>query len=333
MKYALAVCGGTFDHFHKGHASFLEAALSVSGHLLIGITSDAYVASHKEHSAIQSFTERKQSVMTFLREKQLLDRVTIASIDTVSYPKEWELLPIQAIIVTKETQKGADLINRDRKAKRLPVLEVYVIPFVPDDTGEKIASTNIREGKINQDGVSYVQPQWFAHDLFLPEIEKQWFKEPFGELHTDTRFLYNENPQKLVAVGDVVTGDCNKLSIGQKLSIIDFTVQRKDTFHHIQELGFSGNEKTFQAINPASHITTSLFKSILQAIDLFEQEKQLVIIVDGEEDLAVIPLVLALPLGFIIIYGQPHKGLVRLPVTSETKGKAYHLLQRFITHA
>lgn len=331
MKYKLVVCGGTFDHFHQGHVAFLQSALAVSSHVLIGITSDAYA--HQRKSAVsqmQLFDERKAGVEKFLARIHAIDRVTIASIDSVLYPKEWEELPIEAIVSTEETRKGAEMINNDREQKGLSPLEIVITPLSPDDTGEKIASTNIREGKINNQGISYVQPKWFEKDVFLPEVEKQWFKKPFGELHRDTTFLANEDPQKVVSVGDVVTQDCNTIAFTQKLSVIDFMVQRKDTFTQIQELGFTGHEKIFHVVNPASNLTTQLVYSIMQAISLFPKEKQIIIVVDGEEDLAVIPLVLALPLGFTIVYGQPNQGVVRLMVTSEAKDIAYALLKRFV---
>ncbi|HSW98109.1 MAG TPA: pantetheine-phosphate adenylyltransferase [Candidatus Saccharimonadales bacterium] len=332
MQYKLVVCGGTFDHFHQGHEAFLQAALAVSNQVLIGITSDIYIHQRKPGiSQMQTFIQRKKAVEKFLSDIHASERVTIAPIDTVLYPKEWETLPIEAIISTEETKKGAEAINYDRQQKGLSALDIFIIPFIPDDKGEKIASTNIREGKINNQGISYIQPSWFTEDVLLPEIEKQWFKKPFGELHRDNTFLTNEDPQKVVTVGDVVTQDCNTLSFKQKLSIIDFVVQRKGTFHKIQELGFSGREKTFYVDNLASTLTLDLVRNIIHAISLFPEEKQVIIVVHGEEDLAVIPLVLALPLGFIIVYGQPNQGIVRLAVTTEAKNRAYSLLKRFVS--
>ena len=58
-------------------------------------------------------------------------------------------------------------------------------------------------------------------------------------------------------------------------------------------------------------------------------EGRSVLIVDGEEDLAVIPFVLASPLGWTILYGQPNEGVVELVVTSETKQTVLQLLGLF----
>jgi cytidyltransferase-like protein len=332
MEYNVVVCGGTFDHFHQGHRAFLQAVLKLSSKVLLGITDDTYVQQHKHpQMTLESFAERKAAVTTFLKEHLAFERVTIAPIKSVFYPKEWEAFPIEAIVVTPETRNGAEIINKNREDRGLPPLKIIVVPLLPDDTQEKISSTNIREGKINREGTSYVQPSWFANDLFLPEVEKQWFKNPFGILHKDNTFVKTEDPQTLVSVGDVVTQDCNTFSLKQKLSVVDFTVQRKHTFQKIQELGFIGNETIFQANNPKSHLTVSLFHAITQSVEALSQKQQIIILVAGEEDLAVIPLVLALPLGFVIVYGQPNQGIVRLAVTPETKDHAFSLLQKFVS--
>jgi uncharacterized protein (UPF0218 family) len=54
------------------------------------------------------------------------------------------------------------------------------------------------------------------------------------------------------------------------------------------------------------------------------------VIVDGEEDLAVIPLVIAAPNGAIVLYGQPHQGVILRRVDFEAKKTARHFLTHFI---
>src|SRR5579871_257621 len=175
MKYHLIVCGGTFDQWHAGHTSFIRSILALSDQVLLGITSDKYVADNKASShPIQAFIERKKNVEAFLQNENALNRVTIAPIDTVFYPEVWEIMPIEAIAVTKETETGAQTINNDREQRGLLPLPIVFIPIVLDDQGEKLASTHIREGKVNNQGISYIQSSWFRSDLFLPEIEKQW---------------------------------------------------------------------------------------------------------------------------------------------------------------
>ena len=54
------------------------------------------------------------------------------------------------------------------------------------------------------------------------------------------------------------------------------------------------------------------------------------VLVDGEEDLAVIPLVIAAPDGAIVLYGQPRQGVVFRIVNSEAKYTARQFLSHFI---
>ena len=53
------------------------------------------------------------------------------------------------------------------------------------------------------------------------------------------------------------------------------------------------------------------------------------IIVDGEEDLAVLPVVLLAPLDSLVFYGQRNQGLVLVKVTEEKKSEFVKILARF----
>ena len=115
MKYNLVVCGGTFDHFHKGHKEFLRYALTISNKLLVGITTDAYINSKNKGEWIQDYKVRKQSLENFFINEYAVDRVRIEPIDDIFIPKVWESLAIEALIVSKDSVSGAEKINLRRK--------------------------------------------------------------------------------------------------------------------------------------------------------------------------------------------------------------------------
>lgn len=54
----------------------------------------------------------------------------------------------------------------------------------------------------------------------------------------------------------------------------------------------------------------------------------LFIIVDGEEDLLVLPLMVHMPLDSIIIYGQPCEGMVVITLTQERKDWARDFMNK-----
>jgi len=60
------------------------------------------------------------------------------------------------------------------------------------------------------------------------------------------------------------------------------------------------------------------------------RNRPVVIFVEGEEDLAVIPLVFAAPPGVAVLYGQPGEGVVLRIVDEAAKQEAAAMLERFI---
>ena len=78
--------------------------------------------------------------------------------------------------------------------------------------------------------------------------------------------------------------------------------------------------------NPAGTLTDDLIRALDHAI----MNPPATVIVDGEEDLAVIPLVIAAPNNAIVLYGQPHQGVVLRRVNPEAKETARHFLTHFI---
>jgi uncharacterized protein (UPF0218 family) len=78
--------------------------------------------------------------------------------------------------------------------------------------------------------------------------------------------------------------------------------------------------------NPPGTITDDLVAAIDEAV----RNRPVVIFVEGEEDLAVIPLVFAAPPGVAVLYGQPGEGVVLRIVDEAAKQEAAAMLERFI---
>jgi uncharacterized protein (UPF0218 family) len=76
-----------------------------------------------------------------------------------------------------------------------------------------------------------------------------------------------------------------------------------------------------EVVNPPGHIVSTIVDEIGKAF----KEGGLVM-VRGEEDLLVIPSVLALPEGVVVAYGQPGVGVVLVKIDKDKKEKAKELL-------
>jgi uncharacterized protein (UPF0218 family) len=158
--------------------------------------------------------------------------------------------------------------------------------------------------------------------LILPKEWRHLFKEPFGELFSDVAGAIPRLARRTVySVGDVVTHNLHKNGIEPAISIIDGHTMRSPCTKNAPCTGRVLNVK-----NPAGTITDDLIAGINDAI----ANPPATIYVSGEEDLAVIPLVIAAPEGIVVLYGQPHKGVVVRTVDREAKQKAQELLSHFI---
>jgi len=329
MKYNLAVCGGTFDHFHKGHREFLRYALSLSQKLLIGLTTETYVKEKNKGERVDDYQTRKQELEQFLKAEKLIDRVSIAPIDDIFIPKVWESLEIEAIIVSENTVSGAKKINLRRKEQGKSPLKIETVPMAKSNNNEYISSSRIRNGEINREGMLYMNPLWFRKMLLITDKLRRDFKKPFGTLFRKAEDLKRQTCPYLITVGDITTKTFNDLNFNQNISVIDFKVARKKTFSNLAELGFSSRVKAIDAKNPAGCLTPSLFSA---AVDLFKRhkDKRIILEIEGEEDLSVLPLILAAPLRSVIFYGQPDEGVVRVNVSEKTKEITYRLINQFM---
>jgi len=57
-----------------------------------------------------------------------------------------------------------------------------------------------------------------------------------------------------------------------------------------------------------------------------EQSQTTKVLVDGEEDLLTLVAVIQAPANSLVIYGQPHEGVVAIKVTAQTKKKMQKII-------
>jgi hypothetical protein len=158
--------------------------------------------------------------------------------------------------------------------------------------------------------------------LKLPEEHRRLFKEPFGTLYrTIDEVLPLIEGKDIFSVGDVVTHNLQKKGIKPTVAVVDGYTMRSPCTRMPLVHG-----ECIHVKNPAGTITDDLICALERAV----RNPPSTIIVDGEEDLAVIPLVLTAQDGAVVLYGQPHKGVVLRTVDSEARKTAQKLLDHFI---
>lgn len=146
--------------------------------------------------------------------------------------------------------------------------------------------------------------------LILNQKSRSEFKKPIGVLYPSLKdakvFIDSKYPDELlISVGDVTTQNLQKAGLIPHLGIIDNVVERKPATYDVVYDNVTLNVK-----NPPGVITDELQEAIRKAFQLIKTGFKVLILVDGEEDLAAIPCALMAPSGSLILYGQPGEGLV-----------------------
>jgi pantetheine-phosphate adenylyltransferase len=320
-KFKSLICGGTFDHFHKGHKAFIKKALGSADSVLIGVTSDRYVQVFKSKIEIENFNIRKKAVkdyLNFINAKAQIISINSAYDPDLEYSKKYD-----SILATSTTKKIVDEINSKRIQNGIPELCIITSSMVLAEDGLEISSTRVRDGEIDRNGKLYLSPDWKNKTLILPDSLRHELQIPWGDILSD--IPNNINGFKTIVIGDETAKRFNEQNINQFLSIVDFLINRQVRFKSLTELGF-GRESAQKVKNAHGTMTSELLRAIR---DSFQDKKRKVLLVEGEDDLSALAVLLLAPLGFSIFYGQPNQGLIQVQVNEENKEKAFQLVSRF----
>ncbi len=162
--------------------------------------------------------------------------------------------------------------------------------------------------------------------MHLPENLRDKLKQPLGFLvkdkETTRENLLRLIPQNafLITVGDATTEKMIKYDMVPSLQIVDYLEKRNK-----RQLPKGEVTTLLQCENPPAQITNQAIDVIKNA---FQKNPPVRIVVDGEEDLLVLPVVKYAPENSIVLYGQPNEGLVIVTVDMETRKRAESVLSQ-----
>ncbi len=170
--------------------------------------------------------------------------------------------------------------------------------------------------------------------LVLPEELRADLKNPLGRLckgdgleciTSMDREL--KGARKIAAVGDMTAFYLLESGLQPDLIIVDHKTKRMQTPEHIKQSLIQDSYKTVEVVNPPATLTEDLMDAISKSL---LSEDRVKIVVDGEEDLATLPVIMYAPLGSVVIYGQPNEGSVIVNVTPEKKEQIKNLMNKMI---
>lgn len=313
----LAALGGTFDHLHSGHQHLLTVALSQADNVILGLVKNPNFKVFP--GTIQSYPDRLAGLHQFIASVNSTRRVNCMELTDVYGPTLTDST-IDLLVVSELTQKGAEVINAQRANKRLPPLPVKVVSIINAQDGLPLSSSRIRAGEIDRLGLVY--KNLFHKDLQLTGAGRQELKNPQGELLTSLNPALVRSSYPVVLVGDRVMKAFLDAKLPFTHAVIDGHIERQPvTIPKDYYTRFS----THHQINPPGKLQSLASTTIADIASLRSQ----LVIVTGEEDLLVFPVVLTYPLGTKVFYGQPETGIVMIEVNEVTKQKVLKLLNQF----
>jgi uncharacterized protein (UPF0218 family) len=161
----------------------------------------------------------------------------------------------------------------------------------------------------------------------LPESLRSELKEPLGSIYTDTDELLDAvGSSPLVTVGDVVTYHVLEAGRTPTLAVADERTERAAVDEAVARVVFGHDyDRELVVTNPPATLTADLLSALAEELD---GDGQTLLVVDGEEDLTVLPAILAAPDGASVVYGQPGEGMVHVPVDRQSRERARDLLSQ-----
>jgi len=165
--------------------------------------------------------------------------------------------------------------------------------------------------------------------LALPQGMRRELKEPLGLLLEGepheiiarlVELLRRLKPAMFASVGDVSSKNLLEAGVEPDIIVVDHRVMRV----RVEPLSFKDRTE-INTSNPPGTIDADAWRALEEAVML---KRRVAVIVEGEEDLMVLPLIALMPLGSVIVYGQPHRGMVVVDVTEERKMWADGFMER-----
>ena len=149
-QFGIVALGGTFDIIHKGHFELLRKAFSISSHVIIGLTGDN-LAKKMGKSITNNYSKRYETLVSEIHKNFPNSSYSISKLENDFGPAAIEG-KLDALVVSEETRHKGDILNKLRKEKNLPSVQIVTVPMALAEDGSRISTTRIKNSEIDMEG-------------------------------------------------------------------------------------------------------------------------------------------------------------------------------------
>lgn len=142
--------------------------------------------------------------------------------------------------------------------------------------------------------------------MLIPESVRRQLKRPLGRLQKDFAGIRRmSHGHRVLAIGDVCTLGLLAMGIKPHLAVYDHRFMRRELDSGMVRILEMHYRKPKRYRNPPGTLSE---KILADAPSLIRHGGG--VLIDGEEDLTALAFIMAAGKADIVIYGQPHEGLV-----------------------
>jgi len=149
-KFNIVALGGTFDLIHRGHIELLRKGFSLSSKVIIGLTSDEF-AQKKGKNLMNEYLQRYKTLDDFIKKNFPNTKYEISKLENDFGPAVLEK-DVEALVLSEETSTKGNELNRLRRQRNIPDVEIIVVSMVLAKDGKRISTSRIKNSEIDVDG-------------------------------------------------------------------------------------------------------------------------------------------------------------------------------------
>ncbi|CAK9865134.1 unnamed protein product [Sphagnum jensenii] len=195
--FSAVVLGGTFDRLHAGHHLLLKAAAELARELVVvGISTGPMLVNKELAHLIQPFDVRRAAVEKYIKSVKPGLEVQIEPIVDAYGPSITDEA-LEAIVVSQETMKGGEAVNKKRAERGLSQLQVKVVDLVVEEgCSEKVSSTLLRQRDAQQQQQQKMQETQDHNNTSV--VNKSYDSQPINGIETLLLHAANGHVEALV---------------------------------------------------------------------------------------------------------------------------------------